>query len=155
MGQFAPPAFLYMAILIEDVACYLFARGKGFEPLIDKRFEIPINVRIDIQRHLFGNGHSPAENDRFYHYCWKIYPHICQECMCPLGNYSAAFISHIRTRGAFPEAAHDVRNVNILCFKHHNQWETGNRKAMRIYPSNEVLIEKLNEEYNEFWKLKT
>jgi len=144
-----------MAILIEDVACYLFARGKGFEPLIDKRFEIPINVRIDIQRHLFGNGHSPAENDRFYHYCWKIYPHICQECMCPLGNYSAAFISHIRTRGAFPEAAHDVRNVNILCFKHHNQWETGNRKAMRIYPSNEVLIEKLNEEYNEFWKLKT
>lgn len=144
-----------MAILIEDLECYKYAKSKGYEPLTDKRFEMPIKVRIDVQRYLFGAGHTPAENERFYRYCWDLYPHICEECMRPLTQFSATYISHIRTRGAFPEAAHDVRNVNILCFKHHNQWETGNRKAMRIYPGNVQTIEQLIKEYNEVWKDKT
>lgn len=144
-----------MAILIEDLECYKYARSKGYEPLTDKRFEMPIKVRIDVQRYLFGAGHTPAENERFYRYCWDLYPHVCEECMRPLTQFSATYISHIRTRGAFPEAAHDVRNVNILCFKHHNQWETGNRKAMRIYPGNVQTIEQLTKEYNEVWKDKT
>nr|DAK17588.1 MAG TPA: NinG protein [Caudoviricetes sp.] len=144
-----------MAILIEDIECYKYAKSKGYEPLTDKRFEMPIKVRIDVQRYLFGAGHTPAENERFYRYCWDLYPHICEECMRPLTQFSATYISHIRTRGAFPEAAHDVRNVNILCFKHHNQWETGNRKAMRIYPGNVQTIEQLTKEYNEVWKDKT
>lgn len=144
-----------MAILIEDLECYKYAKSKGYEPLTDRRFEMPIKVRIDVQRYLFGTGHTPAENERFYRYCWDLYPHICEECMRPLTQFSATYISHIRTRGAFPEAAHDVRNVNILCFKHHNQWETGNRKAMRIYPGNVQTIEQLTKEYNEVWKDKT
>ena len=144
-----------MAILIEDLECYKYAKSKGYEPLTDKRFEMPIKVRVDVQRYLFGTGHTPAENERFYRYCWDLYPHICEECMRPLTQFSATYISHIRTRGAFPEAAHDVRNVNILCFKHHNQWETGNRKAMRIYPGNVQTIEQLTKEYNEAWKDKT
>lgn len=144
-----------MAILIEDIECYKYAKSKGYEPLTDKRFEMPIKVRVDVQRYLFGTGHTPAENERFYRYCWELYPHICEECMRPLTQFSATYISHIRTRGAFPEAAHDVRNVNILCFKHHNQWETGNRKAMRIYPGNVQTIEQLTKEYNEVWKDKT
>lgn len=144
-----------MAILIEDLECYKYAKSKGYEPLTDKRFEMPIKVRVDVQRYLFGTGHTPVENERFYRYCWDLYPHICEECMRPLTQFSATYISHIRTRGAFPEAAHDVRNVNILCFKHHNQWETGNRKAMRIYPGNVQTIEQLTKEYNEVWKDKT
>lgn len=144
-----------MAILIENLECYKYAKNKGYEPLKDKRFEMPIKVRIEVQRYLFGTGHTPAENERFYRYCWDLYPHICEECMRPLTQFSATYISHIRTRGAFPEAAHDVRNVNILCFKHHNQWETGNRKAMRIYPGNVQTIEQLTKEYNEVWKDKT
>ena len=144
-----------MAILIEDLECYKYAKSKGYEPLTDKRFEMPIKVRIEVQRYLFGAGHTPAENERFYRYCWDLYPHICEECMRPLTQFSATYISHIRTRGAFPQAAHDVRNVNILCFKHHNQWETGNRKAMRIYPGNVQTIEQLTKEYNEVWKDKT
>jgi conserved phage protein len=144
-----------MAILIEDLECYKYAKSKGYEPLTDKRFYMPIRVRVDVQRYLFGTGHTPAENERFYRYCWDLYPHICEECMRPLTQFSATYISHIRTRGAFPEAAHDVRNVNILCFKHHNQWETGNRKAMRIYPGNVQTIEQLTKEYNEVWKDKT
>nr|DAW08667.1 MAG TPA: NinG protein [Caudoviricetes sp.] len=141
-----------MGILIEDVECYKYAKSKGFEPLIDRRFDVPINVRVAIQHHLFGKGHTPSENERFYRYCWDMYPHVCEECLRPLTGYSATYISHIRTRGAFPEAAHDVRNVNILCFKHHNQWEVGNRKAMRIYPSNALIIEQMTKEYNSLSK---
>lgn len=134
-------------IKIEDWDCYQYAKKRGYEPLIDKRFIIDIDTRIDIQQRLFGKGHSPEENDRFYRYCWDIYPHVCSECLKPLRQYSAVYISHIKTRGSHPQMAHDVRNINILCFEHHNQWENGNRKHMRIYPGNQRIIEELINDY--------
>lgn len=51
------------------------------------------------------------------------------------------------TRGAHPEAAHDCRNVNILCFFHHSVWENGDRKNMRIYRANVLTAEQLKQEY--------
>ena len=69
--------------------------------------------------------------------------------MKPLSNYSAAFCSHILTRGAFPEMATDPRNINILSVEQHNKWENGNRKEMRIYNGNMKTIEILKREYNE------
>ena len=74
-------------------------------------------------------------------------PHICSETMRPLKQYSATYISHIMTRGAHPEMAHDPRNVNILCFEMHNRWENGNRSSMRIYAANMLTIEQLKKEY--------
>lgn len=136
------------AIKIEDWECYQYARNKGYEPLIDKRFTMDINTRIDIQQRLFGKGHSPAENERFYRYCWNAYPQLCSECGKPLRLYSAVYVSHILTRGAYPEMAHDLRNVNVLCFRHHQQWENGNRKAMRIYEKNQKIIAELKSDYN-------
>ena len=67
--------------------------------------------------------------------------------MKPLRNYSAVYCSHILTRGSHPEAAHDARNINILCFEHHNRWENGDRQNMRIYPGNMRLIELMKTEY--------
>lgn len=52
------------------------------------------------------------------------------------------------TRGGNPEMANDPRNINILCLEHHNQWENGNRKAMRIYEKNQKIIEELKNDYN-------
>lgn len=135
-------------IKIEDWDCYQYAKKRGYEPLIDKRFIIDIDTRIDIQQRLFGKGHSPEENERFYRYCWDIYPHVCAECCKPLRQYSAVYISHIKTRGSHPELSHDCRNVNILCFEHHSMWEDATtRKYMRIYPSNLRVIEIMKEEY--------
>ena len=51
------------------------------------------------------------------------------------------------TRGAPPEMAHDPRNVNILSFEMHNRWENGDRRNMRIYPANLLIIEQLKKEY--------
>lgn len=115
--------------------------------MIDGRFRMDIRLRVSIQRELFGTGHTPAENERFYRWCWEHYPHICAECMRPLRQYSATYVSHIMTRGAHPEAAHDCRNVNILCFSHHSIWENGDRKNMRIYAGNVLTAEQLKQEY--------
>lgn len=122
-------------------------KAQGVEPLIDRRFVLGIALRVAIQRELFGKGHTPAENEKFYRWCWQHKRHICEECMRPLREYSATYVSHIMTRGAHPEAAHDCRNVNILCFSCHGKWENGNREQMRIYSSNQRRIENLKREY--------
>ena len=135
-------------IVIDTRELYDYARQRGYEPLIDRRFVVEINLRVSIQRELFGTGHTPAENERFYRWCWEHYPYICSECMRPLREYSATYVSHILSRGAHPEAAHDCRNVNILCFLHHSVWENGNRKNMRIYQRNLQIVEELKKEYS-------
>lgn len=134
-------------IAIDTRPDYDYCVAQGYEPLVDRRFAMAHQLRVSIQREKFGTGHTPEENERFYRFCWKHKPHICEECMKPLKAYSATYISHIRTRGAFPEMAFDCRNVNILCFNHHNQWENGDRKSMRIYGVNEFTIEQLEREY--------
>ena len=134
-------------IVIDTRELYDYARSRGYEPLTDKRFVLDINLRVSIQRALFGSGHTPAENERFYRWCWEHKPHICEECMRPLREYSATYVSHILTKGAHPEMAHDPRNVNILCFNHHSVWENGNRENMRIYLGNMKTIEQLKKEY--------
>lgn len=132
---------------IDTRAEYDYARSRGFEPLVDRHFDMDIRLRIEIQRELFGRGHSPEENERFYRWCWEHKPHCCEETMRPLRGYSATYISHILTRGAYPDMAHDPRNVNILCYEMHAKYENGNRRAMRIYCANLLIIEQLKKEY--------
>ena len=133
--------------VIDTRELYDYARKRGYEPLIDRRFAMEIHLRVSIQRELFGRGHTPEENERFYRWCWEHYPHICSETMRPLRQYSATYISHILTRGAHPEMAHDPRNVNILSFEMHNRWENGDRQNMRIYQMNQLTIKMLINEY--------
>lgn len=135
------------AIRIETREQYDYAKKRGYEPLTDRHFVLSHALRVAIQRELFGAGHTPEENERFYRFCWNAYPHHCEECMKPLRQYSATYVSHILTRAAHPEMAHDCRNVNILCFEHHGQWENGKRKQMRIYRGNLLRIEQLKKEY--------
>lgn len=134
-------------IVIDTRELYDYARKRGYEPLIDRRFAVEINLRVSIQRELFGTGHTPEDNESFYRWCWDHYPHICEETMRPLRQFSATYVSHILTRGAYPEMAHDPRNVNILCFEMHNKWENGDRENMRIYRRNLLTIMQLKNEY--------
>lgn len=134
-------------VAIDTRAEYDYCVARGYEPLIDRRFKMDIRLRVSVQRELFGDGHSPAENEKFYRWCWEHKPHICEECMRPLREYSATYVSHILTRAAHPEMAHDPRNVNILSFEAHNRWENGDRVNMRIYRSNMLLIDQLKSEY--------
>lgn len=137
------------AIFIGTRNEYDLCKASGYEPLIDRRFVMDIRLRVSIQRELFGTGHTPAENERFYRWCWDHYPHQCSETMRPLRQYSATYVSHILTRGAHPEMAKDPRNVNILSFEMHNKWENGDRRSMRIYAGNMLVAEQLKREYRE------
>lgn len=134
-------------VTIDTREMYDLYRKNGIEPLTDRRFPLDVRLRVSIQREKFGRGHTPEENERFYRWCWEHKPHICEECMKPLRDYSAVYVSHILTRGAHPEMAHDPRNVNILCFRHHNQWENGVRSNMRIYRGNLFTISDLKNDY--------
>ena len=137
-------------VAIDTRAEYDYCVARGYEPLIDRRFKMDIRLRVSVQRELFGDGHSPAENEKFYRWCWEHKPHICEECMRPLREYSATYVSHILTRAAHPEMAHDCRNINILCFNCHNRWEHANtRFGMRIELNNQRIIEGLKREYNQ------
>jgi len=142
--------------LLIDRDEYQYCINRGYNPLIDIRnFKMDIRLRVEIQRELFGHCvfgrgvNIMAANERFFRWVWDNKPHRCEECLKPLRNYSAVYCSHILTRGAFPEAAHDARNINILCFEHHNEWENGNRERMRIYPANMRLIELMKAEYQQ------
>jgi hypothetical protein len=58
---------------------------------------------------------------------------ICEECgeeiLYPVG----ANVSHIISKGANPALYTNMLNHKILCVKHHQMWETGDRKSMNIY----------------------
>lgn len=144
---------MQLPINISDADEYRYAVSRGYQPLQDwKKFKLPVQLRIDIQREQFGKsylskGDVVQANQRFYYWCWEHKSNYCEECAKPLHNYSSVFISHILTRGARPEIAHDPRNVNILCYKHHEQWETGKRQLMRIYKTNLFIIELLKTDY--------
>lgn len=133
---------------------YNYCIQRGYNPLLDLRnFRMDIRLRVEIQRELFGHcvfgrgDNIQAANERFFRWVWEHKPHQCEETLKPLANYSAVYCSHILTRGAHPEIAHDPRNINILCFEMHNRWENGNRETMRIYPGNMRLIELMKKEY--------
>lgn len=79
----------------------------------------------------------------FYQTAWKIKPNYCEECGLYLSKFSRAFISHILTKGAHDPLRNHLDNFNKLCLEHHNQWEFGDRKSMKIYEGNQLIIEKL------------
>ena len=143
------------SILLESQTEYDYVKSRGYEPLLsNKHFRLDIKLREQIQNKLFGHcitgrgNDVMAANERFFRWVWEYKPHYCEECMRPLRSYSVVYCSHILTRGAHPEMAHDPRNINILCFEHHNMWENGNRKRMRIYPGNQRIINELLKDYN-------
>lgn len=134
---------------------YDYAVSRGYEPLIDTRhFRMEMGLRIELQREkfgrcVFGRGENiAAANARFFRWVWEHKTHRCEECMRDLPEYSAAYCSHVLSRGAHPEMAHDPRNINILCFRHHESWEHATtRESMRIYAANVALIEELKRDY--------
>lgn len=71
----------------------------------------------------------------------------CEECRAHLPVFSPNYVSHILSRGAHPEMAHDPDNHNILCQKCHDQWEFGDRTGMNIGTRNAEKIARLYRKY--------
>lgn len=133
---------------------YEFVIKHGFNPLFYNKFiRLDIKLREQMQKRMFGHcitGRGKdimAANERFFRYIWEHKPHVCEECLKPLREYSAVYCSHILSRGAYPEMAFDARNINLLCFNCHQRWENGDRRAMRIYDRNIRIINELKRDY--------
>ena len=75
---------------------------------------------------------------------WAERPHICKECGCHLGYMLAPhFFSHYISKGSEPALRLDKENIDLLCFKHHHQWDHGDRKKMKIYDEDRIAQLKL------------
>lgn len=80
----------------------------------------------------------------FYKEIWSERMHYCEECDKDLGSkWERYMFSHILSKGSQPKLRHNKDNVNILCLECHQRWEFGDKKAMRIYPGNEIMIDLL------------
>lgn len=135
-------------INIETIEEYNYAKKRGYEPLRCEFITLSFHLRLELQSILF-SGTTIQANNKFYHWAWDNSPHYCEECKSQLYNYDSKFISHILSRGAFAEMAHDTRNFNILCLHHHQIWENPTkRKMMSIYEKNQSIIQQLKLDYN-------
>jgi len=142
-------------ILIDTYDQYQEAVAIGYEPLRDwRKFDVDIFLRVRIQRMIFGHRElTKADdirraNDRFYRWCFEHSLKVCEETGVELHDYSSVHVSHILTKGAHPEMAHDPRNVNILTYKKHERWESGKNSGMKIYSLNMYIIELLKTDYS-------
>ena len=97
-------------------------------------------------------------DELFYEVVWKTKPHECEECELFLGydfrdsNGKVADrfrYSHILGKGRYPMFRHRLENMNLLCLKHHQEWETGDQTKMRIYSKNKIVINRLYAELAE------
>jgi len=95
------------------------------------------------------------EDVSFYKKAWELKQdecggNYCENCGKYLVKYSSVFISHILSRGAFPELAHDFDNYFILCLNCHSQVEFGkDKESMNIYYDSLKRIESLKQKYYE------
>jgi len=140
---------------LKDIQEYQRAVKYGFEPLLDwRKFTLPIRLRVELQRQLFGHctltkaDNIARANERFYRWVFEHKTQVCEETGKPLYDYSAIHVSHILTKGSHPEMSHDPRNTNLLTAEAHELWENGDRKGMKIYPLNLIIIELLKSDYS-------
>ena len=117
-------------------------RKHGFNPFLDEKIEMDIFTRVKIQKEFF------KSDNHFYRFCWDNMNHYCEETGLKLRSYSACFVSHILSRGAFPEMRWDMRNINILSLPEHQKWESHKKVDMYIYRKNSLRIQQLKREYN-------
>jgi hypothetical protein len=87
-----------------------------------------------------------------YFKVFKNKPHNCEECDMPLPEVfedengdivMIAQYSHILGKQAWPEFRHNPENFNRLCMGCHDKWDHGDKRSMKIYEKNGIIIEKL------------
>ena len=98
-----------------------------------------------------------AKDEELYEYIFDTKPPYCEECGARLPDefrdengrvIMRSRFSHIMTKGAWKEFRHDKRNMNLLCDQCHHIWEFGDRKSMKIYERNQLIIQELLDERN-------
>ena len=97
-------------------------------------------------------SHKIKVDEEYYEKIFNMKPNLCEECLCQLpqefrdseGKVIARWqYSHILPKSTYPEHRHNLMNMNRLCLKHHEKWENGDKKSMRIWKGNVELCLKM------------
>lgn len=60
---------------------------------------------------------------------WQVRPHICTNCKAFLGDEPIpAFFAHIKSKGAYPELRLQPKNIMLLCFECHREYDQGTKE---------------------------
>jgi hypothetical protein len=139
--------------------------GKSrFESAVDRKRELSTKTsnkrrrvktdeeRISLQKRKDKRSDVIRMDRETYRRVFDSKPHECEECGHHLPEVfedeagKIMFVSqysHILGKKANPEHRHNHINFNRLCLEHHQQWEFGDRKSMKIYGQNLITIQKL------------
>ena len=147
---------------------FIRIHGKSrFEATLEKEKNKPIVIKrkkkkntkskIIIQSKIDNRVQRVETDKNTYFQVFNNLPHKCQECNCDLpneflderGNINMVEqYSHILSKGSHPQFRNKVKNLNRLCLRDHQKWEFGKREEMKIYESNQIIIQELRDEYN-------
>ena len=118
---------------------------KEYKPI--KRSKIVSTGRAKMKRK------EILEKDKItYFIVFNSKSNFCEECDSLLpdkfldknGNINAIYqYSHILSKGSHPEHRHNPKNFNRFCFDCHQKWEFGDKKTMRVYNANQIIIQEL------------
>lgn len=65
----------------------------------------------------------------FYEEIWAERPHRCEVTGIGLGEeFNVVFFSHILTKGSYPRFRHNKKNIVLMSFEAHQEWEFTDRK---------------------------
>jgi hypothetical protein len=82
----------------------------------------------------------------FFKEIWGERPHVCQVTGVELGDeFNVCFFSHILTKGSYPKFRYNKKNLILMSFQAHQDWEFTDRKHPKWQPwkdlSDELIIE--------------
>lgn len=126
-----------------------------------KRPKILVNGLLKDER-LEKRREQIRKDEETYEQVFNSNPPLCEECLLNgiKTKLNTAFrdeenqviarwqYSHIVTKQSEPRFRNNPKNFNRLCLQHHQDWEFGDRTKMRIYESNQKIIEQLRQELN-------
>lgn len=104
------------------------------------------------------------KDEETYEAVFNSRPNKCEECgawLPPMFRDDEGHIvarhqySHIISKGADGEFRHNSKNFNRLCQLHHYIWEFGDRKSMKIYEGNQIIIQQLHNGQDRVYVQKT
>lgn len=125
--------------------CYWEAnKSKNREAAKQKKGDVLTKVTIGGEKLSKSRLETLKLDKQLYTSVWSKRPHYCENCDKWLGDKMlAVFMSHILSKGSYPEHRHKEENINLLCFECHQVWEFGDRSSMRIFAANQKVIAKL------------
>lgn len=87
---------------------------------------------------------------KLYWEIWEEREHFCEVSRNYLGEeFNIVFFSHILTKASYPRFRHYKKNILLMSFKTHQEWEFGDRKDQKWNPVRDLEEELIIEYYNQ------